>query len=143
MIFQTKDNLISARLLSFCGLWLIGLGIYFIIFRPSLLPEDARYMGTTIIEIKTILPGIKNWLHKVFTVMGGFMMGAGVLTLFLANKVMPLRLNGTSWIIAISGVSTVMLMSGINFVLNSDFKFLLVVPALVWITSFLLYIFGR
>ena len=100
-------------------------------------------MGTTSTQIQASLPGIENWLDKVFTVMGGFMTGAGVLTVFLATIVMPLRLKGTSWVIALSGVSTVTLMSGTNFALNSDFKMLLLVPALIWLASLGLYISKR
>jgi hypothetical protein len=143
MLSTKKTHKLSTRLLFSCGIWLIGLGIYFIVFRPPLLPEDARYMSATITQIKANLPGIENWLQKVFTVMGGFMSGAGLLTIFLASKVMPLRLNGTSWVIALTGVSTVMLMSGINFALNSDFKILLLVPALTWLAGLILYISGR
>jgi hypothetical protein len=143
MLSTKNTHKVSTRLLFSCGIWLIGLGIYFIVFRPPLLPEDARFMSASINQIHTNLPGIENWLQRVFTVMGGFMSGAGVLTIFLANKVMPLRLSGTSWVIALSGVSTVMLMSGINFALNSDFKILLLAPALIWLASLILYISGR
>jgi len=67
-----------------CGIWLIGLGLYFIFLRPPLLPEDLRYMGIGPGEIQSAMPGLERWLHRVFTVMGGFMMGAGVLTISVA-----------------------------------------------------------
>lgn len=123
-----------------CGVWLLGLGLYFIVFRPPLLPEDPRFMGTTLMQIRAAVPGLENWLKKVFTVMGGFMAGVGVLTIFVATVAMPLRLRGTSWAIALSGVLTVALMSATNFALHSDFKWLLLVPALVWVASVVLYL---
>ena len=37
---------VASWLLTLCGLALIGIGGYFILARPALLPEDARFMGT-------------------------------------------------------------------------------------------------
>ncbi len=34
-----------------CGVWLVGLGVYFIFVRPALLPEDLRYAGTSTAEL--------------------------------------------------------------------------------------------
>ena len=138
-----KNHHISSLMLIACGVWLIGLGLYFIALRPPLLPEDPRFMGTTIEQIRTVVPGLEGWLKKVFTVMGGFMAGAGVLTVYLATIGMPLRLKGTSWTIAIVGVLTVVLMSVTNFVLHSDFRWVLLVPALVWLVSLVTHIAGR
>ena len=42
----------SATFLMIGGIILIGLGLYFIFLRPPLLPEDPRYMGTTLAEIQ-------------------------------------------------------------------------------------------
>ena len=138
-----KNRHVSARMLIVCGVWLVILGFYFMAMRPSLLPEDLRYMGTSLAQIRTTLPGLENWLARVFTVLGGFMAGAGVLTIFVAAVVLQSRLNGTSWAIALSGALTVGLMSATNFVLRSDFKWLLLVPALVWFAGLVFYIAER
>ena len=122
---------------------LVALGFYFIVLRPPLLPEDARFMGATLAQIHASVPTINAWLKKVFTVMGGFMAGAGVLTLFVAVVAIPSRMKGTAWAVALSGVLTVALMSAINFALASDFQWLLLVPALLWLASFLAYVFDR
>lgn len=63
------------------------------------------------------------------------MAGAGVLTVFVATTAMRLRLNGTSRALALSGALTVGLMSATNFALQSDFRWLLLVPALVWLVG--------
>ncbi len=118
----------------------MGLGFYFIVLRPPLLPEDLRFMGTTLAQIRTGVPGLESWLQKVFTVMGGFMAGAGVLTVFVAIVAMPPRLKGTAWAIGLSGALSVVLMSTNNFVLHSDFRWLLLVPTLVWLAGFVFYI---
>lgn len=131
----TKAHPVSTWMLVGCGIWLVALGLYFAVLRPPLLPEDPRFIGTTLEQIRADVPGLENWLKRVFTVMGGFMAGAGVLTVFLAITTMRLRLRGTSWAIALSGVLTVGLMSATNFALHSDFRWLLLLPALVWLAG--------
>ncbi len=43
------------------GVWLAGLGLYFIFPRPPLLPEDPRFMGTTLAQIRSAVPGLESW----------------------------------------------------------------------------------
>lgn len=129
-------------LLTVCGVWLVGLGLYFLFLRPPLLPEDLRFMGTTLAQVQATVPGLERWLTKVFMVLGGFMASAGVLTVFVARAAIPARLQGTSWVIALSGTLSVALMSVINFSINSDFKWGLLIPALVWLASLGLYASG-
>ena len=126
-----------------CGVWLIALGLYFMVLRPALLPEDPRFMGTTLEQLRLAAPGLEGWLQKVFAVMGGFMAGAGVLTVLVATMAMPARIKGTSWALALSGALTVALMSATNFALQSDFRWLLLIPAVVWTTGLVLFIKGR
>lgn len=134
-----KTHPVSTWMLAGCGIWLIALGLYFVVLRPPLLPEDPRFMGTTVAQIRADLPGLEDWLKRVFTVMGGFMAGAGVLTLFLAAT-LRLRLRGTLWALALSGALTVGLMSATNFALHSDFRWVLLLPALVWLAGLATYV---
>ena len=60
-----------------CGIWLIGLGGYFMFLRAPLLPEDLRYLGLSTTQVEMLLPHLAPWLRNVFTVMGGFMAGCG------------------------------------------------------------------
>ena len=138
-----KNRQPSVWILSACGIWLVGLGLYFMVLRPPLLPEDVRFMGTTLARIQADVPGLGDWLKRVFTVMGGFMAGAGVLTVFVAQTALPSRPGGASWAIGLSGALTVGLMSATNFALHSDFKWVLLVPALVWLAALLTYIAKR
>ena len=138
-----KNRPVSTWMLIACGVWLVGLGFYFILLRPPLLPEDPRFMGTSVEQIRATVPGLEGWLKNVFRVMGGFMAGAGVLTVFVAAVAMPLRLKGTSWALAISGALTVVLMSATNFALQSDFRWLLLVPALVWLAGLAFHVAKR
>ena len=126
-----------------CGVWLLALGVYFMLMRPPLLPEDLRYMGTTLAQVHATLPGLERWLARVFTVLGGFMAGAGVLTLFVALSATAARPRGTTRALALSGLLTVGLMSATNFALQSDFRWLLVVPALLWLAGLVLLVAGK
>ena len=140
MAGRSKTHAVSTGLLAGCGMWLIALGLYFAVLRPPLLPEDPRFMGTTLAQIRAGVPGLENWLSRVFIVMGGFMAGAGVLTVFVATTVMRLGLKGTSWALALSGALTVGLMSASNFALHSDFRWVLLFPALVWFAGWVTYV---
>lgn len=133
----------SAWLINACGIWLVGLGLYFIALRPPLLPEDLRFMGATVAQLQAALPGLQAWLKMVFTVIGGFMVGAGVLTAFLAVRGIPTRMKGTTWVLVLAGLPTVALMCAVNFALHSDFRWLLVVPVLLWICGLALYVAKR
>jgi len=57
----------SSRVLALCGLILIGMGLYFVLLRPALLPEDTRYIGTSLEEIRIAVPGLLDWLEDVFS----------------------------------------------------------------------------
>ena len=143
MSARIRTHHVSRWMLIACGIWLVSLGLYFIFLRSPLLPEDTRFMGSSLAQVRAAVPGLEGWLQRVFIVMGGFMAGTGVLTVFAARVVMPSRLKGTSWAIAMSGVLTVALMSAINFDLHSDFRWLLLIPALVWLAGFVLHITTR
>ena len=115
-----------------CGVWLIGLGLYFMFVRPSLLPEDLRYLGASQSQIQVAMPGFDRWVKHVFTVMGGFMTGSGVLTILVGINSPTLRNKRTLVLLALAGVVTVGTMSVTNFQIDSDFKWLLLIPSLLW-----------
>ena len=39
-----------------CGVWLLGLGGYFVFIRPPLLPEDLRLLGMSAVQVEALLP---------------------------------------------------------------------------------------
>ncbi len=122
-----------------CGIWLVGLGAYFVLLRPPLLPEDPRFMGSTLPQIRAALPGLDSWLNHVFNVMGGFMAGAGALTAYLALTAVPARTPGAGIVLALVGLATVVTMSWTNFAIDSSFKWVLLVPALLWAAGVVCY----
>ncbi|MEO8061615.1 MAG: hypothetical protein ABI821_02595 [Pseudomonadota bacterium] len=121
-----------------CGIWLIGLGLYFAFLRPALLPEDLRYIGTTTQEIQSATPGIVDWLHRVFTVMGGFMMGVGALLIVVVMNASQMQKSVILTVLALAGVFTVGTMSLTNFQLSSDFRWPLLLPSFLWLIGLVL-----
>ena len=122
-----------------CGFWLIGLGGYFMLARPPLLAEDLRYLGSSAIQVEVLLPHLASWLRNVFTVMGGFIAGCGVLIVFVSVQAIPQYLQGTSTALGCAGLLTVATMSWTNFVLDSDFKWFLLAPPVAWLLGLVSY----
>ena len=135
----TLRSSLSCKVFVACGLWLIALGIYFIFLRPALLPEDPRFMGSSLDTMRATIPGLARWLNLVFNVRGGFMVAAGAMTVLVARNMVAMRIPETLLVFAIAGVSSVALMSATNFRLHSDFRWLLLVPALLWFAGVLFY----
>jgi len=124
---------VSTCIFTVCGIWLIGLGLYFVFLRPPLLPEDFRYIGASQGEVQSAVPGLVPWLRRVFTVMGAFITSAGGLTIFVAMNSYARRQKWTWTVLALAGLLTVGTMSFTNLQINSDFKWLLLVPSLLWV----------
>ncbi|MBI2748528.1 MAG: hypothetical protein HYX43_04085 [Burkholderiales bacterium] len=87
---------ISVLIFLTCGIWLIGLGMYFALLRPPLLPEDPRFIGSSLAQIQSTLPGLARWLGHVFVV-----------------------------------------------AIDSNFKWVLLVPAVLWLAGIASYVFER
>jgi hypothetical protein len=122
-----------------CGVWLLGVGGYFVLARPPLLPEDLRYLGWSTAQAEALLPRLGPWLGNVFTVMGGFIAGVGILVILVGVHAIPRALPGTGPALACAGLLTVGTMSWINFQLDSDFKWMLLAPALAWLLGLATY----
>ena len=127
------------KVLALGGVILIGIGLYFIFLRPPLLPEDVRYMDTTLAEIQAAAPGLLRWLQKVFWVMGGYIFTAGLLTIYVAFSSFRARARGAFPVIAFAGLSSIGWMTGVNFIIDSDFKWILLLCALPWAAALILY----
>ena len=123
-----------------CGLWLVALGAYFLCLRPALLPEDLRYIGNSIETIRSAVPGLERWLGHVFNVMGGFMVATGAMTVLVAYRLLARREHGALAAVSVAGAASVASMSATNFLLHSDFRWLLLLPALLWLAGVLCYL---
>ena len=129
---------LSSAFLVFNGLILKGLGLYFVFIRPPLLPEDPRFMGTSIEQIQSVIPGLLIWLRRVFWVMGGFMFTAGLLTTYIAVTAFQQPARGARSVVALAGLTSIGWMAIVNFIINSDFKWLLLAFNLPWIAALVL-----
>lgn len=130
----------SGMIFVVCGLWLVALGTYFLFLRPALLPEDPRYIGSSLESIRSAAPGLERWLGHVFNVMGGFMVATGAMTVLVACRFLARRERGTLSALSLAGAAGVALMSATNFLLHSDFRWLLLLPALLWLAGLLCYL---
>ena len=129
----------SSMLLALCGIVMAGIGLYFAFLRPALLPEDARYIGVSFSDVETALPHLSDWLHRVFAVMGGYMFTSGLLTAYLALTAFRKRETGIRWVIIAAGLTSIGWMAMINFMIASDFRWILLGFSLLWATAVGLY----
>jgi CHASE2 domain-containing sensor protein len=72
--------------------------------------------------------------------MGGFMLATGALTVLAACHWLAKRERGTFAALVVAGSASVGLMSAINFLLHSDFRWLLLLPALLWLLGLACYL---
>ena len=119
------------------------LGLYFVFVRPPLLPEDPRYMGASLEQIQATVPGLLVWLRRVFWVMGGYMFATGLLTFYLAVTAFRSRAQGVAAIVILTGLTSIGWMAAVNFIIASDFKWLILSFFLVWPVALVLYCLER
>lgn len=98
--------------------------------RPTLLPEDYRYIGADAAQIEAAVPGLARWLDRVFLVIGGHSLPAP-------------RARGVGLVAALAGVTSVGVMTIVNFVLASDYRWLLLGFLTLWAVGVVLYAVGK
>lgn len=135
---------VAAALIGACAAYQVGIGAYFVAFRPQLLPEDLRFLGATAERLAVILPRLEGWLDLVFAVLGGQMAALGVLLAGLAVRLVRSRsLSGYELVfLSLAGLLSVASMSVVNFALGSDFRWLLTIPVAAWAAGVVFAAFG-
>ena len=133
---------VGAWLLAVCGIVVVGIGVFFIALRPPMLPEDRRFIAVPQEALDAVLPGLSRWLLKVFWVMGGYMVAAGILTIHLALS--GVRDGSTTALVvaAAAGAGSVGLMAVVNLMLHSAFRWPLLCLASLWAAAVVLAAFG-
>ena len=129
----------SSIVLIMAGVTLIGVGLYFILLRPPLLPEDIRYMALPPAQLDILRPRLELWLTHVFRVMGGYVLATGVLTVTLAATALRAHQDGAAIGALIGGAASIGWMAAVNFMIDSDFKWVLLGMALLWACSLVLF----
>ena len=132
---EGKSWPLSSIILAVAGIALVGTGLYFIVLRPSLLPEDMRYMGLPAAQLDIVKPQLSAWLTQVFRVMGGYVFGTGILTVTLAATSFRAHHWSAAIGAALGGASSIGTMAIINFKLDSDFKWGILFMAILWACS--------
>jgi hypothetical protein len=133
----------SVSILALGGFLLVAMGVYFVFLRPPLLPEDYKYIRTTSSAVKENFPLLTAWLQKVFWVMGSYIFTTGLLTIFIALTSFRTRTKGAFSINLISGITSIGFMTAVNFMIDSDFKWVLLAFTILWLLSLILYSFNK
>jgi hypothetical protein len=117
------------------GAILVGIGGFFLLARPPLLPEDLRYLCRTTGEIDAAVPSLRRWLRLVFIVLGGYAVATGTLTVYLAATDIRNAEPSAVAVLAVAGASSLGVMAVVNFPLHSAFRWPLSAAAALWITA--------
>lgn len=72
-------------------------------------------MGTTLAVVQAAVPGLYDWLQRVFWVMGGYMFATGLLTFYVVCTTFRARVRGSAGIVMLSGATSIGLMAAVNF----------------------------
>ena len=132
---ENRSWALSWIVLAAAGTAVIGIGLYFIFLRPPLLPEDLRYMALSAAQLDIVRLPLAGWLTHVFIVLGGYAVATGVLAITLAATSFRARSRGAAIGAAIGGAASIGLMAAVNFAIRSDFQWVLLSIALLWLCS--------
>ena len=113
----------------------MGMGAYFVFLRPPLLPEDVRYVGASLAQVQSAIPGFLPWVSRVFGVLGGYMFATGLLTAYLAAASFRDAKPLATAVVVISGLASIGWMAVTNFLIDSDFKWILLAFVLPWFVA--------
>ena len=112
----------SSIVLALSGLAVIGIGLFFILLRPPLLPEDTRYIGISLEQLQATQPRLASWLLQVFRVLGGYALATGMLTVALALTSFRQHQKAAGVGALLAGAVSIGWMAVVNFMINSDFQ---------------------
>ena len=92
-------------------------------------------MDLSAVQFEVVRPRLEAWLTQVFRVMGGHVLATGVLTITLAATSFRAQHWAAALGVEIGGAASIGLMAAVNFVIDSDFKWVLLAVALLWSCS--------
>lgn len=90
-------------------------------------------------QFEVLRPRLEAWSTHVFHVMGGYILATGVLTVTLAATSFRARHPGVATGVLIGGSASIDWMAVVNFMIDSDFKWVLLGMALLWVCSLVLF----
>ncbi len=134
---------LSSIMLALFGAALIAMGGFFLLQRPALLPEDLRFIGQSAAQIDAVVPGLRSWLFHVFRVMGGYIVASGILTITLAVTSFRQHHWGAAAGVFLAGAASIGWMVIVNFIIDSDYKWLLLGIFAFWALGLGLFWFEK
>lgn len=134
---------VAVWLLTACGVVLVLIGGYFLAARPPLLPEDARYMGSTVEDLIDVVPALSGWLRRVFWVLGGFVATTGILVVYVARTLFSTSSAGGIVVLTAAGVTSVGCMTVVNIMIRSAFRWALFALSAMWALGLLVGVAAR
>lgn len=129
----------SAVLLATTGGIVVCIGVYFVLFRAPMLPEDVRFLQLTDSDLSVLGQRLRDWLGFVFTVLGGFATATGILMITIAATAFRSREPIAVFGAIIGGAASIGTMTAVNFAINSDFRWALLGLFALWAASFIAY----
>lgn len=133
----------SSIVLMIDGVALVTIGLYFVLIRPPFLPEDLRYIGLPTTDLDTFQSALGPWLRQVFRVLGGFISATGALMIALAATSFREHRSGAAIGVLFGGGVSIGWMTIVNFMIESDFKWVLLVVAAIWASSLVLFLLEK
>ena len=133
---------LAAWILAACGAALVIIGVFFLGARPPLLPEDARFMGSTVERILDAVPALSVWLRRVFWVLGGYIAATGILVVYIASTGVRTGSASALAVVAVAGAMSAGWMSAVNVMIRSDFRWVLLGLDGVWALGLLVAVAG-
>jgi hypothetical protein len=110
---------VVAGLLGLVGALTLGTGLYFVVVRPPMLPEDFRFTG---VDPQQLPARMSEWLAIVFRTWGGFTTGFGVLLMGVATFLLTGCGTVLRWTTAAAMVGAFGQFLVSNLVLRSDYR---------------------
>lgn len=75
--------------------------------------------------------------------MGGYIFTTGILTIYVSLTSFRARASGSFVIVVVSGLSSMGVMTFVNFIIDSDFKWILLLFMFPWFLALLFYIMKK
>ena len=126
---------LAAWLFGAGGVVLAGIGVFFLFLRPPLLAEDLRFLDRDSHEIAEFMPQLGVWLRRVFTVLGGHALAAGLLIMYVSAAGVRDGDSAAVAVLVVAGCASIGVMTVVNFAIRSDFRWALAGCGALWVAA--------
>ena len=99
-------------------------------------------MGSTVERILDAVPALSVWLRRVFWVLGGYIAATGILVVYIASTGVRTGSASALAVVAVAGAMSAGWMSAVNFMIRSEFRWVLLGLDGVWVFGLLVAVVG-